>query len=165
MLGKLAVVNDLSCELAENLCIQCSWNPPFSLTPIPQYNITINKKEDGLLQTNSTITTNITYCLHQYGQYNISVAASNTVGLGNVTYKSINLIPTGIMSVPVICTLLYVLDIIQDFTIKYFKEVDDSWNVTLNIEVCVKELMFSFFYYVHRMEPISIHLQLLLLYS
>ena len=95
MLGKLAVVNDLSCEQAENLCIQCSWNPPFSLTPIPQYNITINKKEDGLLQTNSTITTNITYCPHHYGQYNISVAANNTAGLGNATYKTVKLLPKG----------------------------------------------------------------------
>ena len=130
-----------SCEQV-GLCIECSWFPPFSLTPVLQYIVNITNNEDTSLLTISN--TNITYCPIQYGQYNISVAASNTVGLGSVTYKSINLIPTGIMSVPVICTLLYVLDIIQYFTINYFKEVDDSWNVTLNIEVCVKELMFSF---------------------
>ena len=44
----------------------------------------------------ATLSFNLTYCPIQYGQYNISVAASNTVGLGSVTYKSINLIPTGI---------------------------------------------------------------------
>ena len=96
ILGKLAAVDDLLCEPTENLCIQCSWNPPFSLTPIPQY-ITTNEGEDNLLQANST-TTNITYCPHQYGQYSISVAADNAAGLGNVTYKTVKLLPKGNIS-------------------------------------------------------------------
>ena len=78
----------------ENLCIQCSWNPPFSLTPISQY-ITTNQGEDGVLKTNSTTATNITYCPGRYGQYNISIAANNTAGLGSVTYKIVELIPRG----------------------------------------------------------------------
>ena len=40
---------------------------------------------------------NITYCPSQYGQYNISVAANNTVGLGSETHTVVNFIPVGIL--------------------------------------------------------------------
>ena len=90
--GILAAVSDLSCE-QDRLCIECSWLPPFSLTPVLQYIVNITNNEDTSPLTISN--TNITYCPIQYGQYNIIVAANNTAGLGNVTYRTVKLLPKG----------------------------------------------------------------------
>ena len=82
LVGKLSVVTNLSCK-QNNLCIECTWDGPFSLTQPIHYivNFTSNK---GYITTLTTMNTTISHCL--CGEYNISVAASNTVGLGNITY-------------------------------------------------------------------------------
>ena len=87
--GKLGAVTNLSCK-QNDLCIECMWNRPFSLTQ-PIYYIINFTSSEGYISTLKTINTTISHCL--CGQYNISVAASNTVGLGNVTYKNITLMP------------------------------------------------------------------------
>lgn len=95
ILGLCAAVINLICALnRDSFCIHCSWEPPFSLTPIHQYIINATDNRE-LIKTNSTIATNV-YCPGLYGQYIISVAANNAVGLGDVTYISVNLIPEGI---------------------------------------------------------------------
>lgn len=91
VIGILAAVTNLSCEQLEgNICIQCSWNPPFSLTPIQQY-VIIFAKEHVLLV--SSINTTVTRCFKLCGQYNISVAANNSAGMGSRMYETVDLIP------------------------------------------------------------------------
>ena len=83
--GKLGAVINLSCK-QNDLCIECTWVGPFSLTQPIHYiiNFTSNK---GYVATLTTMNTTISHCL--CGEYNISVAASNTVGLGDVKYKTV----------------------------------------------------------------------------
>lgn len=90
VIGILAAVTSLSCEQLEgNICIQCSWNPPFSLTPIKQYVIIFAKEHDLLVSINTTVTR----CFKLCGQYNISVAANNSAGMGSMMYETVDLIP------------------------------------------------------------------------
>uniref|UniRef100_A0A1X7UH69 Ig-like domain-containing protein n=1 Tax=Amphimedon queenslandica TaxID=400682 RepID=A0A1X7UH69_AMPQE len=118
--GILATVIDLSCEQADRLCIKCSWSPPFSLTPVSQYIINISYADKEYTTVLAVLpTSNISYCPSQYGQFSISVSASNTVGPGNVTYATIDITQTE-----------YTLN----FNAQYLKESDNSWNVTITIE-------------------------------
>ena len=80
--GKLPAVTNLFCE-QKNLCIECTWARPFSLTQPIHYAINFTTNEENTT-TLTTMDTTISHCL--CSQYNISVAASNTVGLGNITY-------------------------------------------------------------------------------
>ena len=80
--GKLATVTNLLCE-QNDLCIECTWDKPFSLTQPIHYAINFTTNEENV-STLTTMDTIISHCL--CSQYNISVAASNTVGLGNITY-------------------------------------------------------------------------------
>ena len=72
-------------------CVQCHWDPPFSLTPIPGYIYNVTNKDSG--NTTSITNTDYKYCPSQYGQHSFSVAANNTVGQGIVTRETVN-IPT-----------------------------------------------------------------------
>lgn len=94
-IGKLPAVKNLLCE-QEALCMQCSWNPPFSLTSISGYAIIISSSGMDLYK-NYTTTRSISYCPSQYayGLYNISIAANNTAELGEVTFTTVNIMPKG----------------------------------------------------------------------
>lgn len=85
----LAAVTNLSCEQLRNLCIRCNWTPPFSLTSI-RYIVNVAKCREK--NVTNTAKATFKYCPSQYGQYNISVAANNSVGVGNVTYKIVHLL-------------------------------------------------------------------------
>ena len=87
----LSAVANLSCE-HHSLCIQCNWTPPFSLTPdLIHYSVNVTKCGAKNVGNDYCIAeTTLKYCPSQYGQYNISVFAKNTVGPGSVTHKIVN---------------------------------------------------------------------------
>lgn len=90
-IGVLSAVANLSCE-HHSLCIQCNWTPPFSLTPdLIHYSVNVTKCGATNVGNDRYIAeTTLKYCPTQYGQYNISVFAKNTVGPGSVTHKIVN---------------------------------------------------------------------------
>ena len=86
--GRLEPVNSLTAVLSNgSCCYQFYWTPPFTLpgVPILGYNINVtNFNNSTVLQIDVTATTRWEYCPADLGFYNVSIAAVNNVGEGDV---------------------------------------------------------------------------------
>ena len=93
--GRYAAVGNLSCLILWYNHIYCSWSPPFSLTPIPQYIITQTSNTSQLVVTDTTVFINWSYPLHFYGDYTIDIAGNSTAGKGESSTRIVNTEPQG----------------------------------------------------------------------
>ena len=78
----------------DSCCYHFNWSPPFTLpgVPILGYNINVTNKTNGVvLQINVSNTTQWEYCPKEFGDYNVSVAAVNSVGGGEVTTLNLSI--------------------------------------------------------------------------
>ena len=86
--GRLEAPNNLTAVRSnDSCCYHFNWSPPFTLpgVPILGYNINITDNKGNVLQINVNNTTQWEYCPEGFGDHNVSVAAVNGVGEGNIT--------------------------------------------------------------------------------
>ena len=92
--GRLeAPYNLTAVQSNDSCCYHFNWSPPFTLpgVPILGYNINITDNKGNVLQINISNTTQWEYCPEEFGDHNVSVAAVNGVGEGNITKDTFNL--------------------------------------------------------------------------
>ena len=93
--GRLEAPNNLTAVKSnDSCCYHLNWSPPFTLpgVPILGYNINITDNNNrNVLQINVSNTTQREYCPEEFGDHDISVAAINSVGEGNITKDTFNL--------------------------------------------------------------------------
>ena len=93
--GRLEAPNNLTAVKSnDSCCYHLNWSPPFTLpgVPILGYNINVtNKNNRNVLQINVSNTTQWEYCPEEFGDHDISVAAVNGVGEGNITEDTFDL--------------------------------------------------------------------------
>ena len=92
--GRLEAPNNLTAvQSNDSCCYHFNWSPPFTLSGVPilGYNINITDNKGNVLQINFSNTTQWEYCPEEFGDHNVSVAAVNGVGKGNITKDTFNL--------------------------------------------------------------------------
>lgn len=85
----------------------------------------------------------MTQCPSHYGHYIVTVAANNTVGLGNVTHTNVNLIPEG-MANNYVDTKLYLKAEIVEYAIVYSSN-GSFWDIDFTIKVSSIVILTIFF--------------------
>ena len=92
--GRLEAPNGLTAVRSnDSCCYHFNWSPPFTLpgVPILGYNINITDNNGNVLQTNVSNTTQWEYCPEEFGDHDISVAAVNSVGEGDINTTTFDL--------------------------------------------------------------------------
>ena len=98
------------------------------MTPVTQYIVNISNNEELIINS-----TNVTQCPSHYGHYIVTVAANNTVGLGNVTHTNVNFILEG-MANNYVDTKLYLKTEIDEYAIMYSSN-GSFWDIDFTIKV------------------------------
>ena len=92
--GRLEAPNNLTAvQSNDSCCYHFKWSPPFTLSGVPilGYNINVTNKNGAVLQINVSNTTQWEYCPEEFGDHDISVAAVNSVGEGDINTTTFDL--------------------------------------------------------------------------